>query len=294
MKSGPFNWFVLTVRVPDVPHAPLVAQGLIDLGGQSVEEADGEYCSFFPPPENPEAFAAECLAALQDFVGLAPLEITWRWQPDEDWEALWKSGLGPRRVTERLLVTPSWCAPQPEPADLMIVLDPGTGFGTAEHGTTRGCLRLLDRVVCPESRVLDAGCGSGILSIAAAMLGAGEVLAIDNDPQACSSALENIERNGVAGTVEVRQECVTADLLDALGQFDGIVANIRSGVLLPILGSLASSFRMGGWLILSGILEEEWTDFVEAARRSGLDCASVDADGEWRSGWFRYAHPGSL
>ncbi len=290
MASGSRNWFVLTVRVPDIPHAPLVAQGLIDLGGQSVEEADGEYCSFFPAPEDPDAFAAECLASLQDFVGLAPLEITWRRQPDEDWEVLWKSGLGPRRVTERLLVTPSWCAPQPEPEDLMIVLDPGTGFGTAEHGTTRGCLRLLDGLVRRESRVLDAGCGSGILSIAAAMLGAGEVLAIDNDPQACLSALENIERNGVAGSVEVRQEVVTADLLDVLGQFDGIVANIRSGVLLPLLGSLASSFRMGGWLIMSGILEEEWTDFVEATGRAGLDCASVDADGEWRTGWFRYAH----
>ncbi len=287
MGSGPGDWFVLTVGVPDVPHAPLVAQGLIDLGGQAVEEAEGEYCSFFPPPEDPEAFAAECLAALQDFVGLAPLEISWRWQLDEDWEVLWKRGLGPRRITERLLVTPSWCAPQAEPGDLMIVIDPGTGFGTAEHGTTRGCLRLLDGAVRPEARVLDAGCGSGILSIAAAMLGAGEVMAIDDDPQACAPALENVERNGVASTVEVRQECVTGDLLGALGLFDGIVANIRSGVLLPLLEVLGSSLTDGGWLILSGILEEEWSDFVDAAKAADLECSAVDSDGEWRSGRFQ-------
>lgn len=294
MASEPGDWFVLTVRVPDVPHAPLVAQGLIDLGGQSVEEAAGEYCSFFPPPEDPAAFAAECLAKLQDFVGLAPLEITWRWQPDEDWEVLWKRGLGPRRVTERLVVTPSWCVPQAEPGDLMIVIDPSTGFGTAEHGTTRGCLRLLDGAVRPGARVLDAGCGSGILAIAAAMLGAGEVMAIDDDAQACAPALENVESNGVASIVEVRQECVTGDLLGALGLFDGIVANIRSGVLLPLLEVLGSSLTAGGWLILSGILEEEWADFVDAAEGAGLGCSSVDADGEWRSGRFQLLSGPSL
>ncbi len=294
MTTGPGDWFVLTVRVPDVPHAPLVAQGLIDLGGQSVEEAEGEYRSCFPPPEDPDAFAAECLATLQDFVGMAPLDISWRWQPDEDWEVLWKRGLGPRRITERLLITPSWCAPKAEPGDLMIVIDPGTGFGTAEHGTTRGCLRLLDGAVRRGARVLDAGCGSGILSIAAAMLGAREVLAIDDDPQACGPTLENIERNGVASTVEVRQECVTGDLLGELGPFDGIVANIRSGVLLPLLVPLGSSLTTGGWLILSGILEEEWTDFVDAAARADLGCSSVDADGEWRSGLFQRLDKTSL
>ncbi|GMR13837.1 MAG: hypothetical protein BMS9Abin29_2058 [Gemmatimonadota bacterium] len=286
MASSPDNWFVLTVRVPEAPHAPLVAQGLIDLGGKSVQEAEGAYCSFFPPPEDPEAFAAECLAALQDFAGLSALEMTWRWQPDEDWEVLWKRGLGPRRITERLLVTPSWCAPEAGREDLMIVIDPGTGFGTAEHGTTRGCLRLLDGAVRRGARVLDAGCGSGILSIAAAMLGAGEVLAIDDDPQACAPAQENVERNGVADTVEVRPGSVTGDLLGVLGPFDGIVANIRTGVLLPLLEPLGSSLTEGGWLILSGILEEEFPDFVDAAERTGLDCSAVDADGEWRSGLF--------
>lgn len=286
MGPGPKNWFVLTVPIPEAPHAPLVAQGLIDLGGQSVEEAEGGYRSFFPPPEDPEAFAAECLAALIDFVGLDTLEITWRWQPDEDWEVLWKRGLGPRRITDRLLVTPSWCLPQAESCDLTIVIDPGTGFGTAEHGTTRGCLRLLDGAVRRGSRVLDAGCGSGILSIAAAMLGAGEVLAIDDDPQACAPARDNVARNGVADTVEVRQDCVTGDLLGELGPFDGIVANIRSGVLLPLLEALGSSLTTEGWLISSGILEEEWPDFVDSAQRAGLECSSLDADGEWRSGLF--------
>ena len=135
-----------------------------------------------------------------------------------------------------------------------------------------------------NARILDAGCGSGILSIAAAMLGASDVLAIDDDPQACAPALENVERNGVASTVEVRQESVTGDLLRALGPFDGIVANIRSGVLLPLLAVLGSSLTAGGWLILSGILEEEWSDFVDAAARADLLCSAVDADGEWRSG----------
>ena len=123
------------------------------------------------------------------------------------------------------------------------------------------------------------------------MLGASEVLAIDNDPQACWPALENVVYNAVAAGVEVRQEAVTGELLEALGLFDGIVANIRTGVLLPLLESLGASLGAGGWLILSGILDEEWSDFVEAARRTGLKCMAVDADDEWRTGWFRVPHP---
>ena len=109
---------------------------------------------------------------LREATGLDHIALTWCWQDHRDWSVLWRQGLGPRTVTDRLVVTPSWCEAEAPEGAVVVTIDPGMAFGTAEHETTRGALRLMDRALSPGERLLDAGCGSAILAISAARLGA--------------------------------------------------------------------------------------------------------------------------
>jgi len=160
-------------------------------------------------------------------------------------------------------------------------------FGTAEHGTTRGALRLLDRALAPGERVLDVGAGSAILAVAAALLGAADVVAIEGDPIASEYARENIERNVVEGRVRWIEAWADPALLRRLGPADGVLANIESGVLRRLLPGLWDALRPGGWLILSGLPAEEWEGFAHDVVQGGFVLEATDEDGEWRSGWFR-------
>jgi ribosomal protein L11 methyltransferase len=218
-----------------------------------------------------------------------PLErVTWSWQRQEDWAELWKRGLDTRRITHRIVVHPSWLEPSTEPGDIVIQVDPGMAFGTAEHGTTRGCLRLLDKLVAPGDSVLDVGAGSGILSVCAALLGAADVLAVDMDPLAVSAAVENAERNGVAAVVQVEERRVTESWLRALTPRDGVVANLETSLVLPLLSGLVAATHHPGWLVLSGILLPEREDVLEAVRGQAahLELRHEEVDGEWWTGAF--------
>ena len=206
--------------------------------------------------------------------------------PDADWAEAWKRGLGPRRITSRLLVTPTWHPVDAGPEDLVVVLDPGMAFGTAEHGTTRGCLRLLDRAVTRGSRILDVGAGSGILSVAGALMGAAEVVAVEGDELAVEVIAENAHRNGVDAVVTCRPEWADEALLASLGPRDGIVSNIESRTLLTLMPGFRAALEPGGWLILSGILETEWSEVLDGAQRAGFQLEVLDVDGEWRSAWL--------
>ncbi len=136
------------------------------------------------------------------------LRLSWSWQPQGDWESVWRHGLGSRKLTDRIVVTPSWCRPEAEELAegraVVVVVDPGMAFGTAEHGTMRGALRLLDCALSPGESLLDAGCGSAILAITASILGADHVLAVDLDPYATEAAGENVRRNQVSERVTIR------------------------------------------------------------------------------------------
>lgn len=289
--SPPDRWLVLRVPLPEAESVrDLWIEELLALEVRGVEEQAEHLVVYLPPPsQDPDALVSDLTSRLArvDAGGAAvpgPIEVGW--QPHEAWEERWKQGFSARRVTDRITVAPSWDLPEVDPGEILLTLDPGMAFGTSEHPTTRGCLRLLDGLVEPGQCIADIGAGSGILGIAAALLGADRVLALELDPWACRVARENAERNGVADRISVRAGVVTTDGLPTDAPFDGIVANIESGILRPLLSALQGALTPEGWLILSGILRTEAPGIVTAAREAGLYLDTVDEEAEWWTGAF--------
>lgn len=267
------------------PLRDLLADALLGLGGRAVQEVGGWLVTHVPEPSDPVRWMETAKRELERRVDAA-VEVRTEWQRQEDWAHLWKRGLVPRRVTDRLVVSPTWEDPDVRDGDIVLRIDPGMAFGTAEHGTTRGCLRLLDGTVREGDRVVDVGAGSALLSIAAARLGA-TVLALEADPYAVDAARKNVAANGVGDRVSVRQGWATVERLRDLGPRDGVVANIATGVLSELLPGFRAALAGDGWLILSGVPADEWPDFEPRVTARGFRCEEVDADGEWRSGLFR-------
>ncbi|HET7461528.1 MAG TPA: 50S ribosomal protein L11 methyltransferase [Longimicrobium sp.] len=288
--TDPDRWMVLAVRCPHPELAGLVADGLLALGGAAVEEKDGALITYLPAPDDPGAFVAEARERLAEWLPEGTeVGVTWTWQPNEDWAAEWKRGLAPRRVTDRIVVKPTWTEWDAAPGQVVIDVDPQMAFGTGEHATTRGCLRLLDGALRPRDRVLDVGSGSGILAIAAVRLGAREAVAVEYDPDANLNARENLERNGVEPSVTLIEAMADDALLARLGRFDLVLANILSGVIRPLLPAMRRSLGglAEGRLIVSGILRSESPDVVRDAEAAGFRVERVDEEEEWWSALLR-------
>jgi ribosomal protein L11 methyltransferase len=293
------EWLVLTVLASPSEAQALVAEELIALGGSAVVDEAGRLTTYMTAPADLDLFLREVAARLDELVPGAGVELDWRWQRDEDWAQSWRWGLKPRRAGEHLVIAPSWTEPELLPDDILIVIDPEMAFGTGEHATTRGALRALESAVRPGDRVLDVGTGSAILAIAAARLGAGEVLAVESDPDAIENAGDNLRRNGVAESVELLHGLVDDEFLALLGpgRFDLIAANVLSSVLIPLLpafhaalapaGSEGTAAGEAGRLILGGILEEEAEAVIAAARHAGFLLLAEDLEEEWWGGLFR-------
>ncbi len=172
---------------------------------------------------------------------------------DKDWEREWMQHYQPRQFADGLWLCPSWLTP-PDPTAVNIMLDPGLAFGTGTHPTTAMCLGELAERVEPGMRVVDFGCGSGVLGIAALLLGAASTLATDTDPQALTATWANAERNGIAsGQLQV---CHPDDL-DGDARAELVVANILAGPLCDLAPVLTAKLAPGGTLLLSGILREQ-------------------------------------
>ena len=193
----------------------------------------------------------------------------------DDWRHRWKEHFKPVRIGQRLVIRPSWEPVKPLRDEVVLTLDPGQAFGTGTHETTRLVLREIDRRVQGGERVLDVGCGSGILAIAALLLGATSAHAIDVDPDAIRVTKENARRNHVHSSI--RAEC--RDLAEIAERFDLLVANIEARVLIPMAEALPLRLKPGGVLVLSGILLEQ----VDEVRRafSSIGRALVLVDGQW-------------
>jgi len=191
---------------------------------------------------------------------------------DQNWVQLTQSQFDPIRVSERLWIVPSWHE-SPDPAAINLILDPGMAFGTGSHPTTRLCLEWLERKVSPACTVLDYGCGSGILAIAAARLGAGRVAGVDIDPQAVESARANAERNEVTALFADSAEPVA-------GEYDLVVANILSNPLRVLAPAICAHVRSGGSLALSGILREQAEEII-AIYSQWLPMQVADTREDW-------------
>lgn len=226
-------------------------------------------CTVQPEPE--QLLLCACHRA-----GVAVPAHELRSVPDEDWVAKSKEQFGPIRVSAGLWIVPTWCLP-PEPDAHNLVLDPGLAFGTGAHPSTRLCLQWLERSIAGGETVLDYGCGSGILTIAALKLGARHAVGVDIDPDAVRTARANARRNDVAG--EFLEGCApltfTADV---------VIANILANPLKVLAPMLASRCRRGGQIALSGILSDQasdvescyspWIAFAPPAEAEGWVCLS--------------------
>lgn len=203
---------------------------------------------------------------------------------EQPWEVAWKEHYQPLEIGERLQILPSWMK-QTSSARIPIYLEPGMAFGTGAHTTTRHCLEALEQLVKEGHLVADLGCGSGILAIAAARLGAGEVVALDLDPNAVQLAGENAKRNGVADRIRVLQGSISAlEQLDLKSGFQLIVANIRASVLEDFIQAGISHYLMaGGQLVMSGILQDQLDSLVEKGKLADLEMERVLATSDWRT-----------
>jgi ribosomal protein L11 methyltransferase len=191
---------------------------------------------------------------------------------EQDWVRLTQSQFDPIRISERLWIVPSWHA-APDPEAISLSLDPGLAFGTGSHPTTRLCLRWLDENLRGGESLLDYGCGSGILAIAAKKLGAGRVAGVDIDPRAIATASSNAQANGV--TIDFREPHGLA-----AGQYDIVVANILSQPLIQLAPLLASHVRIRGSIVLAGILAAQ-SEEVAAAYRPWFRVGVAAEDEGW-------------
>jgi ribosomal protein L11 methyltransferase len=284
----PDRWLELTVVSSQDPI--LVSAALLDLGADSVQESGNALITYLPPPRHLEGFLADVRRTLEGLWPSSSFELSWRWQDQEDWAVLWRQGLGVRKISPRLLVVPSWETAEPGPGEIPISIDPGMAFGTAEHATTRGCLRQLDKRIVPGVRIADVGAGSGILSIAAALLGAEAVTALELDPTSCETALENIVKNGVENQVTVIPARVEGGGVLPGSPFHGIVANLQSHLLRPIFSTFQASLSPGGWLIVSGVLDGQQSEILPEAALHGFLLVAEDQEEEWWTGVFELGH----
>ena len=244
-------------------------------------------------PEN--AQGAEQMTALRSLVrslkerpdaaDFGTLAVTSKGVREEDWANNWKQYFRPLPVGERLWITPTW-VDEPVPAGRTALhIDPGSSFGTGQHDTTRLCLAMLETCVTPGAKVLDIGCGSGILSIGAMLLGAASVKAIDIEQNAAESALENAVRNGIdPAKYETFCGNILADeqLAEALGSgWDVVCANIVSDILIAMRELFVKYLREDGTLLLSGIIDERLDEVKAAMQEVGLTVTEVGQSAGW-------------
>lgn len=248
---------------------------LFEAGAAGIHEEDsGRLTAFFSSQESAAAAAAAVLgtgAAVQ----VATVAV-----PEVDWVSEWRQQVKPISVG-MMTIVPPWLV-QGAPDERVIVIDPGMGFGTGEHASTRTALLSLQRCSLGGALVADVGTGSGVLAIAAARLGARGVVAIESDGDAVRNAARNISLNGVESRVSL-VEGDAGTILPLVGPFDVVVSNITADVHCGLLDSYARSVRRGGRLVLAGILETEASDLLRVAIAQGWVCLEHVAEGDWWS-----------
>ena len=298
----PPRWWVLLVDLPPHGEEYLLVETLRRLGARSVEQRGEQARALFPDPGEIGPFLEEVRAALRASIpstgsfhtpGLTPgLSLSWAWESHADWTRRWRDAHPPRLVGQRFRVVAVGAEEGEEVVDgeevesrgprIPLLLTPGVGFGTGEHPTTRSCLTLLEDQVRPGDRIADVGSGSGILAVAAALLDAASVEAFEVDPAAAASAGVNASVNRVGDRVTVHTLRVEPGTTLPGAPFQGIVANLESPILLPLLSTLVAAISPGGWLMTSGTLASERNRLVQRCEARGLGLRT----GLWEEGWW--------
>lgn len=264
---------------------PILADDVEDYSLISVPDIPLEevrVTAYLPLLEVTPGFVEEirlAVAALADF-GLdpSPAEVLINEVAEEDWATAWKQYYQPIIVGEKLVIKPSWDTFVPSGNPAIVDLDPGMAFGTGNHATTMMCLEFLHEEDLAGKRVLDMGCGSGILSLAAAKLGAKSVLALDYDPLAVKVALENVLHNKLQSRIEVKESDLFAA---ARGTYDLVVANIIARVVVDLIASLEKYLAPNGVFLASGIIRDKLEAVLSALDAHGFKVRSVSEQGEW-------------
>ncbi|CDZ95867.1 50S ribosomal protein L11 methyltransferase [Pseudomonas saudiphocaensis] len=284
-------WLQLRLAISP-EQAPALEDTLLEIGAVSVTFMDAEDQPIFEPDLGTtplwshthllalfEANIDEdhLLAHLQLLIGGELPEHQLERIEDQDWERSWMDNFQPMRFGQRLWIVPSWHA-APEPDAVNLLLDPGLAFGTGTHPTTALCLEWLDAQQLQGRQVLDFGCGSGILAIAALLLGAEQAVGTDIDIQAIEASRDNAGRNGID---PARFPLYLPEQLPD-GQADVVVANILAGPLVELAGQIGECVKPGGLLALSGILVEQ----AEEVRAAYADKFDLDPTAE-KDGWVR-------
>ncbi len=268
-----------------------VESWLEDLGVLSVTLRDAEDEPLFEPPPGAlpvwsnikvealfpaEADPAAIHAELSRRLGREPQAWSSEMLQDQAWERSWMDQFEPMRFGERLWIVPSWHEP-PDAEAVNLLLDPGLAFGTGTHPTTALCLDWLDRHPPVDAKVLDFGCGSGVLALAALKLGARQLVGVDIDEQALVASRDNVARNGIDPD---RLTLYLPDDFPAAGQYDLVMANILAAPLIDLADKLVSHIRPGGEIILSGILQEQ-ADSVMAAYAPAVRFTDIRQREDW-------------
>ena len=223
----------------------------------------------------------DACGAFEDTVGLlGRLVVSVKDVRDEEWKDNWKEYFKPEKITDRIVIKPSWEEYQKTSEDeIVIEIDPGAAFGTGKHPTTTMCIKGLEKYIEEgRSSVLDVGCGSGILSIAAALLGAEDVLGVDIDPIAVTVSGENVEMNGLSGKIKVAE----GDLTKGIDyKADIVVANLMADLVMMLSKDVKRHLKDGGYYISSGILEEKKDVVAEAIKECGFEIVEIFCENEW-------------
>jgi ribosomal protein L11 methyltransferase len=266
------GWTAIHVR--SVSDRAAVIQALFVCGAEGVQELDTEVVTHMRSPN---------VAALTQAVAAADAgaEVVSQPAPDVDWTVEWRKHLKARRVGN-LVITPPWFSDDYS-AEERIVIEPGMAFGTGDHETTRGVLRLLPQVLRRGDVVADLGSGSGVLAIAAARLGARHVYGIENDPDATGNAAMNVELNGASDSVTMMEGDAFV-MLPLVAPVQLVLANIVTPVLTELLPLMAGAMGHDGRAILSGVLIEEAPRMQAAISEGGWNVTAVEQEGLWWSG----------
>ena len=283
------NWVSLSVWCPPAVQEAVV-NFLVEQTKRGVQ-LEGEWVTAYcPEGEETQVCLQQLTHYYRDLQQLNPnlpeLRVAQKDLPGEDWSETWKSFFKPLIVGKNIVVKPTWEPYEPKPGQVIIEIDPGRAFGTGKHPSTALCLEILELILSESSRekmdsvsVLDVGTGSGILGIAAARLGARRVLGLDLDPEALKVAEENLLRNGVEGIMSV-----SSIPLHRLGEtYDLVIANLTAPVITQMAANLSRCVSPEGWLVLSGILNEQMEEVVKSFQAHYFKEADSWTMEEWRA-----------